>query len=189
MTFGQIIFLTCPLRVEKVKNLGKEAGSQPSRAADVNQEKTVRVGRAYENHSWVILSAIGILIIVGGAPHALGYNTDPLVAENIIGKTLTEFQTSNPGFFDLYDYFFRSGGWSDMAFGFLVFMTSSTAYRRGERGAWYTLLSVPVFFLGHAAITLNVGSAASDLIPFLTTFIALSLLGLILPIRRFFPTK
>jgi len=92
----------------------------------------------------------------------------------------------NPRFFDLYDWYFRGGGLSDMGFGFLVTVISSTAYRRGERWAWYTLWSVPVFFLGFTAITMSVGPSASGLLPYLTLFVILSLLGLLLPFRRFF---
>jgi len=64
-------------------------------------------------------------------------------------------------------------------------MLSLTAYRKGERWAWYILWSVPVFFLGFVAIAMSIG--ASGLLPFLTLFVVLSLLGLLLPFRRFFP--
>ena len=143
--------------------------------------------RLYEKYAWVILSIIGLLTIVGGVQHTLGSNSDPTTTENIIGMTITEFQSSNIEFYNLYDYFFRGGGWSDMAFAFLALVISATAYRKEERWAWYTLWAVPVFFLGHAAITIYVGPAAAGLLPFITVFTMLSIVGLLLPIRRFFP--
>ena len=76
-----------------------------------------------------------------------------------------------------------------MGFGFLVLMLSLTAYRKGERWAWYVLWSVPVFFLGFAAIAMSIGPSASDLLPFITMFVILSLLGLLSPYRKFFPSK
>ena len=148
---------------------------------------TPRVEKAYEKYAWVIIFAIGVLIIVGGAPHALGVNTDPGLVESIVGMAMSEFKASNPNFYDLYDFYFRSGGWSDMGFAFFVTVISATAYRKGEKWAWYILWSVPVFFLGHAAITLSFGQSTSGLIPFLTVFVILSLLGLLLPFRKFFP--
>ena len=150
---------------------------------------TKRVEKAYEKYAWVIISSIGVLTLVGGTPHALGVNSDPATVEKIIGMALSEFKVSTPMFFDLYDFYFRAGGWSDMGFAFFVTVISATAYRRGEKWAWYILWSVPVFFLGHAAITMSMGPSTSHLIPFLTLFVTLSLLGLLLPIRRFFPKE
>jgi hypothetical protein len=146
-----------------------------------------RVEKFYEKYAWVIVTAIGLLIGVGGAPHTLGVNSSPDIVESFVGMAMSEFKVSNPNFYDVYDFYFRAGGWSDMGFAFFVIVISATAYRRGEKWAWYILWSVPVFFLGHAAITLNFGSSTSSLIPFLTVFVILSILGLILPFRKFFP--
>lgn len=148
-----------------------------------------RVEKVYEKYAWVIIAAIGVLTLVGGAPHTLGVNSDPATPESIIGMGLSEFEVSNPRFFDLYDFYFRAGGWSDMGFAFFVTAISATAYRRGEKWAWYILWSVPVFFLGHTAITMSIGPSTAHLIPFLAVFVILSLLGLLLPIRRFFPKE
>ena len=148
-----------------------------------------RVEKVYEKYAWVIIAAIGVLTLVGGAPHTLGVNSDPATPESIIGMGLSEFEVSNPRFFDLYDFYFRAGGWSDMGFAFFVTAISATAYRRGEKWAWYILWSVPVFFLGHTAITMSIGPSTAHMIPFLALFVTLSLLGLLLPIRRFFPKE
>ncbi len=155
------------------------------------QSKTspVRVERAYEKYAWVILFVMGALIMIGGVPYSLGVNSDPATPESIIGMGLSEFEVSNPNFFDLYDFYFRAGGWSDMGFAFYVIVISATAYRKGEKWAWYILWSVPAFLLGHAAITMSFGPSIAHLLPFLAVFTTLSLLGLLLPIRRFFPKE
>ncbi|MCW4048475.1 MAG: hypothetical protein NWE89_01930 [Candidatus Bathyarchaeota archaeon] len=150
---------------------------------------TIRVERIYEKYAWVIIAALGALIMVGGIPHTLGVNSDPTTPESIIGMGLNEFEVSNPMFFDLYDFYFRAGGWSDMGFAFYVIVISATAYRKGEKWAWYILWSVPAFLLGHAAITMSIGPSIAHLIPFLAVFVTLSLLGLLLPVRRFFPKE
>jgi hypothetical protein len=148
---------------------------------------TPRVEKVYEKYAWVIITIIGVLIFVGGVPHVLGNNTDPGIVESFVGMAMSEFKASNTNFYNAYDFYFRSGGWSDMGFAFFVIVISATAYRKGERWAWYYLWSVPVFFLGHAAITLMFGESTASLIPFLSVFIVLSLIGLLLPIRKFFP--
>ena len=153
----------------------------------MNSVTAPRVEKIHEKYSWIIIFVIGVLILVGGAPHALGVNTDPGIVESIIGLAMSEFKVSNPNFYDLYDFYFRAGGWSDMGFAFFVVVISATAYRKGEKWAWYILWSVPVFFLGHAAITLSFGESTSGLIPYITVFVILSLLGLLLPFRKFFP--
>lgn len=148
-----------------------------------------RVERAHEKYAWVILTAIGALIMIGGVPHSLGINSDPATPVGIIGMGLSEFEASNPVFFDLYDFYFRGGGLSDMGVAFYVIVISATAYRKGERWAWYVLWSVPAFFLGHAAIVMNFGESLAHLLPFLAVFTVLSIMGLLLPIRRFFPKE
>ncbi len=127
--------------------------------------------------------------MVGGIPHTLGVNSDPTTPEGIIGMGLSEFEVSNPNFFNLYDFYFRAGGWSDMGFAYFVIAISATAYRKGEKWAWYILWVVPAFFLGHAAIAMNFGQSIAHLIPFLAVFTVLSTLGLLLPIRKFFPKE
>lgn len=148
-----------------------------------------RVERAYEKYAWVILAVIGALIMIGGIPHSLGVNSDPMTPEIIIGMGLSEFEASNPLFYDLYDFYLRGGGLSDMGVAFYIIVISATAYRKGERWAWYVLWSVPAFFLGHAAITMSFGASLAHLLPFLAVFTTISIVGLLLPIRRFFPKE
>ena len=149
--------------------------------------------KVYEKYAWVILFTIGVLILVGGVPHSLGINTDPETVERIIGMTLTEFQNSNQGFFDLYTFYFRFGGLSDIGVAFFIMAISLTAYRKGEKWAWYALWFVPAFFIGSAAITLNTitisfESGLSLLLPIMV-FGVLGLVGLLLPIRKFYPSR
>lgn len=148
-----------------------------------------RVERAYEKYAWVIFTVIGLLTFVGGVPHMLGNNGSPEIVESFVGMTVSEFKASNPNFYGVYDYYFRGGGLSDMAFSFFVIFISATLFRKGDKLGWYMLWSVPAFFLGHAAIALNFGEPTSSLTPFLALFLTLSLLGLLLPIRRFFPKE
>jgi hypothetical protein len=143
------------------------------------------VEKVYEKFAWVLIFFVGFLTLVGGAPHALGFNTDLETAEGIAGMALSELKESNPMLYNLYDFYFRGGGVSDMGFGFLVLMISLTAYRKRERWAWYVLWCVPVFFLSFVPISMSIG--VSGLFPYLSLFVVLSLLGLLLPFRRFFP--
>ncbi len=163
------------------------SGSGDLRTRGVTNEKV------YEKYAWILLFAIGILVLVGGVPHSLGINTDPETVERIIGMTINEFKDSNPGFFDLYRFYFRFGGLSDLGVAFFIIAISLTAYRKGEKFAWYIMWFIPAFFIGCAAITvdtitMSVESSISLLLPIIV-FIILSLLGLLLPYKNFFPGK
>jgi hypothetical protein len=149
--------------------------------------------KLYEKYAWILLFTIGIFVLVGGVPHTIGINTDPETVERIIGMTLNEFKVSSPGFFDLYNFYFRFGGLSDLGVAFFIMAISLTAYRKGEKFAWYVMWFVPAYFVGCAAITVSttttsVESFISLLLP-ITVFVILSLLGLFLPYRKFFPSR
>ncbi|MCJ7422752.1 hypothetical protein MUP01_00580 [Candidatus Bathyarchaeota archaeon] len=144
--------------------------------------------KVYEKYAWILLFAIGVIFLVSAVPHTLGINTDPETVERIIGMTLNELKDSNPGFFDLHIFYFRFGGLSDLGFAFFITAISLTAYRKGEKWAWYALWFLPAYFMGSAAITMSIESSLSLLLP-LTMFVILSLLGLLLPYRKFFPNK
>ena len=150
--------------------------------------------KVYEKYAWIILFAIGVIFLVTGVPHALGINTDPETVQRISGMTLSQLKDSNPGFFNLYIYYFSFGGLSDLAFAFFTIVISLTAYRKGEKWAWYALWFIPAFFIGSAAITMSIESTRSiesslSLLLPITMFVILSVLGLLLPYKKFFPSK
>jgi len=142
----------------------------------------------YEKYAWIVFLVVGILVLVGTVPHALGFNTDPTLVQTISGKTIDELKTSSPMVFNLYNFYFRGGGLSDLGFAFFLIVISMTAYRQRQKWAWYAFWFIPVYFLGWIGLSLTLPSeSSSSLIPPLTIFIILSLLGLFLPLKKFFP--
>lgn len=144
----------------------------------------------YEKYAWIVFLVIGILTLVGAIPHALGFNTDPTLVQTISGKTIDELKTSSPMIFNLYNFYFRGGGLSDLGFAFFLIVISMTAYRWGQKWAWYAFWFIPVYFLSWIGLSLTLPSeSSSSLIPPLTVFIILSLVGLFLPLKKFFPSR
>lgn len=142
----------------------------------------------YEKYAWIVFFAIGILVLIGAIPHVLGLNTDPTLVQTISGKTIDELKASNYMFFNLYNFYFRGGGLSDLGFAFFLMVISITAYRRGQKWAWYAFWFIPVYFLSWIGLSLTLPSeSSSSLILPLAVFIILSLVGLLLPFRKFFP--
>ena len=155
-----------------------------------NRNKAIKVKneKIYEKYAWIVFFAIGAMFLVSAVPHALGFNTDPALVESIAGTTIDGLKDSNPMFFNLYNFYFSGGGLSDLGFAFFLIVISMTAYRRGDKWAWYALWFVPAFFLGFIVLSLTLESTSS-LLPPLMVFVILSLVGLLLPVRKFFPSK
>lgn len=146
--------------------------------------------RFYVKYAWTIFFIIGAMLIVGGVPHFFGVNTDPKLVEGISGQTIDEIKESNPMLFDLYEFYFKGGGLSDVGFGLMLVIISFFAYKKAQKWAWYTLCFVPVYFLAWIFISLGLPEdAKSLLITPLTVITVLSAMGLILPFRKFFPKK
>lgn len=144
----------------------------------------------YEKYAWVIFLIIGIMVLAGGIPHMFGFNTDPALVETISRQTINELKLSSPMFFNLYNFYFTGGGLSDIGFAFFLIIISLTAYRQWQKWSWYALWFVPVFFLAWILINLQLPiEAKSSLFLPLIIFIFLSIVGLILPVRKFFPKK
>ena len=144
----------------------------------------------YEKYAWIIFIAIGVIVLLGAIPHTFGLNTDPTLVQTISGKTIDELKVSNPMFFNLYNFYFVGGGLSDLGFAFFLIVISATAYRLRQKWAWYAFWFVPAYFLSWVVLSSTLPlESSSSLTPPLTVFIILSLIGLLLPFRKFFPKK
>jgi len=150
--------------------------------------KNIMNEKIYEKHAWLIFLIIGVMVVAAGLPHAFGFNTDPTLVQTISGQTIDELKISNPMFFNLYNFYFSGGGLSDLGFAFFLIVISLTAYRQGQKWAWYAFWFVPAYFLAWIALSLTLPSASqSSLLLPLILIIVLSLTGLFLPFRKFFP--
>jgi hypothetical protein len=144
----------------------------------------------YKKYTWIVFLAIGALVLLGGIPHALGFNTDPTLVQTISGQTIDSLKGSSPMLFNLYNFYFRCGGLSDLGFAFFLIVISVTAYRRGQKWAWYAFWFVPAYFLSWIGLSSTLPpESSSSLAPPLMMFIILSLVAQILSFSKFFPKK
>ena len=126
----------------------------------VNEE--VRVERAYEKYSWLILAVsavFGIVAAVMTTLPPLSWFTDPVIimAYSLMGAL----------------------GVTWVGFNLFALILTLIPFRRGERWAWFTLWMLPLLWLSQFVL-------APDLSYYLVLAI-ISAVGLILPYRRFFP--
>jgi len=146
--------------------------------------------RFYETYAWIIFLVIGVLILTGGIPHMCGNNTDAALVELTSGQIIEELRDTSPMFFRLYNFCFSGGGLSDVGVGFFVILISVFAYRTEQKSAWYSLWFVPLFFTGWLFLISPLpDQAQSSMRTPLMVFIVLSVLGLLLPFRKFIPKQ
>jgi hypothetical protein len=143
----------------------------------------------YEEYAWVVFLIIGVLVLIGAIPHTFGINTDPALVHAISGQTIDEIKISNPMLFNLYDFYFRGGGLSDLGFTFFLIVITLTAYRKGQKWAWYAFWFVPAYFLAWIALSFTTPESTSSLLLPLILLTGLSLAGLFLPYRKFFSKR
>src|ERR687897_2356292 len=81
--------------------------------------------------------------------------------------------------------YLRAIGVASIGMGLFGLLITTIAYRRRERWAWFALWYYPVFWSAHLVGGLPPGKEHVHQI----VFIVLSLAGLLLPVREFFPRR
>ena len=109
---------------------------------------------------WISLTVIGVAILVFGL---------------IVTTVPTSSDPSS----------LRAIGVASIGMGLFSLLITTIAYRRRERWAWFALWYYPVFWTAHLIGGLPPGKEHVHQI----VFIVLSLAGLLLPVREFFPRR
>ncbi len=145
--------------------------------------------RVYEKYGWVIYLALGLLWLVVGLYQI--FSPDELIGndvQRVTGMSLSELEASNPVAIELVRFVYGALGNLKINWSFLVLAITLTGYRKGEKWAWYTLWLVPVILVSMGifnAIFFSDVNQSLESIP----IVSISLLGLLLPYRKFFPRK
>ncbi|MFX0095663.1 MAG: hypothetical protein ACFFBD_28255 [Candidatus Hodarchaeota archaeon] len=143
--------------------------------------------RVYEKYAWMIFVALGVLWVVVGLNQI--FLQDELLkseVELVTDTSWSEVKASSPVATDFIRWLYGAMGLLKTSWSFLVLAITLTGYQRGEKWAWYTLWLVPILLVSSALFNASfVGdfSLTLEWIPITTV----SLLGLLLPYRKFFP--
>lgn len=143
--------------------------------------------RVYEKYAWLIFIALGLLWLVVGVvavfdPEGI-FETD---AQSVTDVPWNELKASDPVAADFVIFVYGQMGLLKISWSFFVLVIALTGYRSAEKWAWYAMWSVPallVFDAIFSVIYIDDVSQALQFIPITT----ITLLGLLLPYRRFFP--
>jgi hypothetical protein len=147
------------------------------------------MGRVYEKYAWLILLALGLLWLVVGIvavfqPEGI-FEAD---AQAVTNLPWSQLKASSPLAADFVIFVYGQMGLLKISWSFFVLVITLTGYRRGERWAWYTMLSVPVFLVSDALFSVIYIGDINQVLQFIP-ITAITMLGLLLPFRIFFPKK
>lgn len=143
-----------------------------------------------EQHAWLLLLFVsGVSLLIGLGDYALQQGGDTDMVKSMTGTTWADLQAGAPATASLLDLSARVLGAWLIGFSVLGVAISATAYRAGERWAWFAMWSFPVVMalVFVAFFTADrVGDATPPGLYSAPAMIVISSLGLLLPARRFF---
>lgn len=145
--------------------------------------------RVYEKYGWVVFLALGLLWLVVGLnqiflPGGL-VDTD---VQHILGMSLSELEALSPVVMDYVRWLYGTIGVLKVFWTLLMLSITLTGYRRGEKWAWYALWLVPGTLVGSGLFNTLFFSDVLEMLQWII-ITSISLVGLLLPYRKFFPRK
>ncbi len=168
-----------------------------------------RKEKAYEKYAWVILFVISVFFVFRGlAAMTSGGALFDAGLKALTGMGWNQIVSQSPAIATFINGAQYEGGLFIFGFGLFGMAVTATAYRRGIRSAWYTswiilivlFLLLPLDFGANTpfatvgppqGLTVEGGAAGigSAFVVVTVILTVLTLLGLLLPYRKFFPKK
>lgn len=136
-----------------------------------------RVEKVYEKHAWIFLFALGVFFLILGSARL----SQGLIGLTFTGQPLSQLGPVNAAVANYIKVIAVELGFTWFFLSFLIIGGALKSYRKGEKWTWYVFWSLPVFAV---AVTSLFGFGPPAVI-----ILVLSLLGLLLPYRKFFPRK
>lgn len=143
--------------------------------------------RAREKYGWMVYLGLGLLWLVVGLYQV--FSPEELLeddAQHITGMSWIELKASNPAATRLVRFQYGGMGLLKTSWSLLVLVITLTGYRKGEKWAWYTLWLVPALLVWNAVYNTIFLDNVNETLQWIP-ITSISLLGLLLPYRKFFP--
>ena len=146
---------------------------------------TPREEKGLAKHAWIILVVVGFVgLVTSLAVLIIGTPIDAPGVKNLTGMSWDQLVASSPGAAKLVVYFVRQFAVAALSLAIVLIAVAAVPYRKGERWAWYVSAATLIALVGYIALNLDAGGS---LWPTFTGLLIVSILGLVLPIRKFFP--
>ena len=143
--------------------------------------------RVYVKYGWVVFLFLGLLWLVVGLNQL--FTPEGLLeteAQHITGMSLSELEASSPEATKLARFLMGAVGNLKMNWSLFLIAITLTGYRKGEKWAWYTLWLAPASLVGQGLFNSVFLGDFNEMLKWIT-ITTISLLGLLIPYRKFFP--
>ncbi len=145
--------------------------------------------RFYEKYAWVILLAVGLLWLVVGIvavfqPEGV-FEAD---AQAVTNLPWTDLKASSPVAANFVIFVYGQMGLLKINWSLFILAITLTGFRRGEKWAWYMMLLAPILLASLAVFSVVFIGDINQVLQFIP-ITAITMLGLLLPYRVFFPKK
>ena len=157
---------------------------------------TKKTGTFLERYSWIVFFALGLIItlfglgdiMTGGATFEGG---EAPTLQGISGMTWQQLNGTSPNAASMIDYLVRAGGINLFLLGLLSMVVAATAFRRGERWAWFAMWLLPLWLAMIVLLLLGTYKPAGPGVPpplvSGSIFFIVMVLTLALSFRKYFP--
>ena len=145
--------------------------------------------KVYEKYAWVILLAVGLLWLVVGIvavfqPEGI-FEGD---AQAVTNMPWSELKASSPVAANFVIFVYGQMGLLKISWTLFILAITLTGFRRGEKWAWYMMLLAPILLVTDAIFTVVYIGDISQVLSFIP-ITTITMIGLLLPYRIFFPKK
>ena len=142
-----------------------------------------------EKYAWVILLFVGLLWLIVGIvgvfqPEGI-FEAD---AEAVTNLPWTDLKASSPEASNFVIFVYGQMGLLKVSWSLFILAITLTGYRRGEKWAWYMMLLAPILLATDAVFSVVFIGDINQVFQFVP-ITTITMFGLILPYRIFFPKK
>jgi dihydroorotate dehydrogenase len=145
--------------------------------------------RVIDKYGWMWYFALGLLWLIVGLSQL--FTPEVLLeddAQYITDMALQELEASSPEAYKLILWLYMGLGNLKISWSLFVITITLTGYRKGEKWAWYTLWLLPLILASSAVYNIYFFGDISEVVQWIPiTF--LSIVGLFIPYRKFFPNR
>ena len=145
--------------------------------------------KIYEKYAWIVLLSVGLLWLVVGIVAV--YSPEGIFegdAQAFTNLPWTDLKASSPEASNFIIFVYGQMGLLKISWSLFILAITLTGFRRGEKWAWYIMLLAPILLVSDAVFSVVFIGDINQVLQFIP-ITAITMLGLLLPYRIFFPKK
>ncbi len=150
--------------------------------------KPIAKEKGYQKYAWVIFLVNGLAFALAGFLEFFTPDSEASTDYGLFASSnaWNQLQAANPQAVDFVHWLTQEWGMVQIFGAILVIAISLKAFRKGEKWAWYTMWLLPIAW---GLTAYMIWPWGDGLVPLSLAFLVLSLVGLFLPYRKFFPNS